>query len=163
MTIHLQLEERLAAFKQTEAAVVFQSGFTANAGTVSSILTRDDVIAERARSAVSALTPRFPAAEIAPVQDLEQATGVADGLVNATPVGMSKYPGMPIRAEWLRPDLWVADIVYFPAETELLVAARGRGARTLSGAGMAVHQAAKAFELFTGNFADAREMERQFT
>src|SRR5690349_16333392 len=44
MAIHLQLEERLAAFKQTEAAVVFQSGFTANAGTVSSILTRDDVI-----------------------------------------------------------------------------------------------------------------------
>jgi glycine C-acetyltransferase len=44
MAIHLELEEKLAAFKQTEAAVVFQSGFTANAGTVSSILGRDDVI-----------------------------------------------------------------------------------------------------------------------
>src|SRR6188508_401865 len=44
MAIHLELEERLAAFKKTEAAVVFQSGFTANAGTVSSILGRDDVI-----------------------------------------------------------------------------------------------------------------------
>ena len=44
MSIHMELEERLAAFKQTEAAVVFQSGFTANAGTVSSILTRDDAI-----------------------------------------------------------------------------------------------------------------------
>ena len=40
----MELERRLAAFKQTEAAVVFQSGFTANAGTVSSILGRDDVI-----------------------------------------------------------------------------------------------------------------------
>ena len=40
----MELERRLAAFKQTEAAVVFQSGFTANAGTVSSLLGRDDVI-----------------------------------------------------------------------------------------------------------------------
>lgn len=44
MEIHMELERRLAEFKQTEAAVVFQSGFTANAGTVSSILGRDDVI-----------------------------------------------------------------------------------------------------------------------
>jgi glycine C-acetyltransferase len=44
MEIHMELERRLAAFKKTEAAVVFQSGFTANAGTVSSILGRDDVI-----------------------------------------------------------------------------------------------------------------------
>src|SRR4051812_32862581 len=44
MAIHLELEQRLAAFKKTEAVVVFQSGFTANAGTVSSILTKDDVV-----------------------------------------------------------------------------------------------------------------------
>jgi glycine C-acetyltransferase len=44
MEIHMELERRLAAFKRTEAAVVFQSGFTANAGTVASILGRDDVI-----------------------------------------------------------------------------------------------------------------------
>jgi glycine C-acetyltransferase len=44
MAIHMELERRLAAFKHTAAAVVFQSGFTANAGTVSSLLGRDDVI-----------------------------------------------------------------------------------------------------------------------
>ncbi len=44
MSIHMELERRLAVFKKTEAVVVFQSGFTANAGTVSSILTKDDVI-----------------------------------------------------------------------------------------------------------------------
>ena len=44
MTIHMELERRLAAFKKTEAVVVFQSGFTANAGTVSAILTKDDVV-----------------------------------------------------------------------------------------------------------------------
>jgi glycine C-acetyltransferase len=44
MAIHVELEERLATFKKTEATVVFQSGFTANAGTVSSVLTKDDVV-----------------------------------------------------------------------------------------------------------------------
>jgi glycine C-acetyltransferase len=44
MAIHMELERRLADFKHTEAVVVFQSGFTANAGTVSSILTKEDVI-----------------------------------------------------------------------------------------------------------------------
>jgi glycine C-acetyltransferase len=44
MAIHLELERRLAAFKQTDAVVVFQSGFTANAGTVAAILTKDDVV-----------------------------------------------------------------------------------------------------------------------
>ena len=42
--IHMELERRLATFKQTEAAVVFQSGFAANAGTVAAVLGRDDVI-----------------------------------------------------------------------------------------------------------------------
>ena len=44
MEVHEELERRLADFKKTEAVVVFQSGFTANAGTVSSILTKDDIV-----------------------------------------------------------------------------------------------------------------------
>jgi len=44
LALHVELERRLAAFKQTEAALVFQSGFTANAGTVAAILGRDDVV-----------------------------------------------------------------------------------------------------------------------
>ena len=44
MAIHVELERRLAAFKSTEAVVVFQSGFAANAGTVAAILTKDDVV-----------------------------------------------------------------------------------------------------------------------
>ena len=44
MDIHVELERRLAAFKNAEAVVVFQSGFAANAGTVSAILTKDDVV-----------------------------------------------------------------------------------------------------------------------
>ena len=44
MQIHMELERRLAAFKKTEAAVVFQSGFAANAGTVAALLTKDDFV-----------------------------------------------------------------------------------------------------------------------
>lgn len=44
MKIHMELERRIAEFKQTEASVVFQSGFTANAGTVSAVLGREDFI-----------------------------------------------------------------------------------------------------------------------
>lgn len=44
MAIHMELEQRLAAFKKTEAVVIFQSGFAANAGTVAAILTKDDVV-----------------------------------------------------------------------------------------------------------------------
>jgi glycine C-acetyltransferase len=44
MTIHMELEEKIAKFKHVEASVVFQSGFTANAGTVQAILSREDII-----------------------------------------------------------------------------------------------------------------------
>src|SRR5437773_4351578 len=44
MEIHMELERRLADFKHTEAVVVFQSGFAANAGTVAAVLTKDDVV-----------------------------------------------------------------------------------------------------------------------
>lgn len=44
MSIHMELEEKIARFKKVDASVVFQSGFTANAGTVAAILGREDVI-----------------------------------------------------------------------------------------------------------------------
>jgi shikimate dehydrogenase len=94
--------------------------------------------------------------------DLAAAMRSADGLVNATPVGMAKYPGMPVPRSELRPDLWVADIVYFPADTDLLRAAAAAGSRTLPGRGMALFQAVKAFELFTGLTPDPIEMSCHF-
>ena len=75
---------------------------------------------------------------------------------------MAKLPGMPIAADLLRPECWVADIVYLPLETELLGEARRRGCRTLSGEGMAVFQAVRAFELFTGLAPDVERMKAAF-
>jgi shikimate dehydrogenase len=56
----------------------------------------------------------------------------------------------------------VADIVYFPLETELLREAKQRGCKTLDGSGMAIHQAAGAFEIFTGLRADRNRMQKSF-
>jgi shikimate dehydrogenase len=81
-----------------------------------------------------------------------------DGVVNTTPVGMTKYPGMPIRPELLTPRHWVADIIYFPPKTELIQRAIALGCRTLTGTGMAVGQAVRSFELFAGVSADRRAM-----
>ena len=86
----------------------------------------------------------------------------ASGIVNTSPVGMAKYPGAPFDTAVLTPEKWVADIIYFPAETELLRAARATGCRTLPGIGMAIYQAVRAFELFTGRKADRRAMADHF-
>jgi shikimate dehydrogenase len=79
------------------------------------------------------------------------AAGDADLVVNATPVGMDGGPaGVVLDASLLGPDQLVADLVYQPTVTPLLGEAAKRGARTLGGIGMLVHQAARAFSLWTG-------------
>jgi shikimate 5-dehydrogenase len=92
--------------------------------------------------------------------DLATAVATADGLVHATPTGMAAHPGLPLPATFLRPSLWVAEVVYRPLETELVRAARALGARVLDGGRMAVFQAADAFALFTGTEPDAARMLR---
>ncbi|WAU86499.1 shikimate dehydrogenase [Streptomyces sp. Qhu-G9] len=82
----------------------------------------------------------------------------ADGVVQATPVGMAAHPGLPFAAGLLHPGLWVAEVVYRPLETELLRAARAVGCAALDGGGMAVFQAADAFRLFTGREPDSVRM-----
>lgn len=122
------------------------------------ILDPDAGAAERL---VAALITRYGAgrAEVAP--DLEAARA-ADGLVNASPVGMAKLPGSPIPEALVEPRHWVADVVYFPLETPLLAIARAKGCATLPGSGMAIFQAVRAFELFTGRPADAEAMRVTF-
>jgi shikimate dehydrogenase len=123
-------------------------------------LTVHDVDGERSAKLVEALTDRFGAGR-AETGDLA-AVKRADGLVHATPTGMAAHPGSPLPAALLRPDLWVADIVYRPLETALLAAARARGCRVLHGGGMVVLQAAESFRLFTGVDPDPARMLRHF-
>lgn len=116
----------------------------------------------RAEALAADLNARFGPGRAVAAADLATAVADADGLVNCTPVGMTKLPGMPLPAALLHPRLWVADIVYFPLETELLRAARAMGCQILDGGGMAVFQAVGAFRLFTGREPDAARMLRHF-
>jgi shikimate dehydrogenase len=121
-----------------------------------------DPQAGRAEKLAGAMCDRFGPSRAIANPDLATAIAAADGLVNASPLGMAHYPGTPLPANLLRPNLWVADIVYFPLKTELLREARARGCRTMSGGGMAVFQAADAFRLFTGIEPDHERMLRHF-
>ncbi|HJP79377.1 MAG TPA: shikimate dehydrogenase [Pseudonocardiaceae bacterium] len=119
-----------------------------------------DVDAERAAALAASLRGRFGpdrATSHSP-SELDERLRRASGLVNATPTGMWSHPGLPVPAELLRSDLWVADVVYRPLDTELVTAARARGASVLTGGLMAVFQAAHAFHLFTGREPDTDRM-----
>jgi quinate/shikimate dehydrogenase (NAD+) len=121
-----------------------------------------DTDRSRAEGVAGALCARFGEGRAVPGADLPAAMAEADGVVNCTPVGMAKYPGLPLPAGLLRPSHWVAEIVYFPLETELLRTARALGCATLDGGRMAVFQAVSAFREFTGLEPDAERMLRHF-
>jgi shikimate dehydrogenase len=125
-------------------------------------LTLFDLDDDRARRLATALAVRFGKGRVVAGTDLAKSMSSADGLIHATPTGMVKYPGLPLPAALLHPRLWVAEIVYFPLETELLRVASRLGCRTLNGGGMAVFQAVEAFRLFTGITPDADRMQRHF-
>lgn len=73
-----------------------------------------------------------------------------DTLVNATSLGMSGQPPLPLRLDALPPGAIVNDLVYSPLETPLLAATRLRGNLAVDGLGMLLHQAAPGFERWFG-------------
>lgn len=121
-----------------------------------------DVNQDAAERLVANLVRHSGADRVRVCTDLATAVQAASGIVNATPIGMATHPGSPVPADMLRPELWVADIVYFPLDTQLLRDARACGCRTLPGSGMALYQAVRAFELFTGRPADPDRMKATF-
>jgi shikimate dehydrogenase len=122
-----------------------------------------DIARSRATILAKRLNSHFGKDRASVVSDVAQSAISAAGIVNATPVGMTKMPGLPIDPGLLRPSCWVADIIYFPIETQLLAEARKRGCRTMSGESMAIHQAARAFELFTGKVPNVDRMRAAFS
>jgi shikimate dehydrogenase len=123
------------------------------------IVDRDGV---RADALAAELNKQYGGSRASATTAAAEALQGATGVVHATPTGMDKLPGLPLGAELLRPDLFVAEIVYFPLETALLEAARALGCRTVDGGTMAVGQAIGAFELFTGLAADPARVDAHF-
>lgn len=106
------------------------------------------------------LSAQFPDQSVIAVSDAGDAIGNADGVIQATPVGMSGHPGVPFELRLLKKHMWLADLVYAPPETELLAHARRIGCRVINGSGMLCFQAAEAFRIFTGVQPDAARMLR---
>ncbi|MGM7669698.1 shikimate dehydrogenase [Microbacterium sp. A93] len=127
-------------------------------------LTLIDLDAERAAARAADLQQQFPDQRVhsRPHTELQEALTTATGLAHCTPVGMHTHPGMPIEASWLRPEMWVSEVVYLPVETELVVAARAAGCQVVDGGRMAVGQALDAFGLMTGRQADPERVRGHF-
>lgn len=117
---------------------------------------------ERAEALARRVAGHYPGRQVLAAGEPAAAIAQADGLIHATPTGMTGHPGLPFDPSLLRAEMWVAEIVYFPLNTELLRAAGDRGCRTMDGGGMMVWQAVGAFEHFTGIAPDAVRMEAHF-
>lgn len=114
--------------------------------------------ADKAAALADALgSPRVTIADWGARAELESSTA----LVNASSAGMAAYGDeSPVPEQALRPDLLVMDIVYKPIGTALLAAAARRGAPTVHGGRMLLHQACGQFELYTGRPAPLEAMDR---
>ncbi|HYR62199.1 MAG TPA: shikimate dehydrogenase [Actinomycetota bacterium] len=161
--------EGLASFLTREAGVeiegrsllVIGAGGSARSVVSGLVLAGADRVTVAARDAARAAALQPLAGEASfgvQVLGFEAATAVAaavaaaDIIVNATPVGQEgEAPLIPVEA--IHPGAVVVDLVYHPLETPLVLAASRAGATAFGGLGMLVHQAALAFEIFTGRSA----------
>lgn len=116
------------------------------------------------RIAVANRTPERAAQAAALASDRGEvvsvdAAGEFDVVINATPLGMGNLKGeMPVSPMLLHPDQIVLDLIYDPPETSLLAQTRAKGIKARNGIGMLVHQAARAFELWTSQPAPLQAM-----
>jgi shikimate dehydrogenase len=121
-----------------------------------------DLDRSRANALKVDLASHYGASRCRVTDDLERDIAAASGVVNATQVGMRGFPGNPVPVAALKASHWAADVIYTPLQTEFLKAAAAKGARTLNGSGMCVHQAVEAFAQLTGVAPDPARLHRAF-
>lgn len=122
---------------------------------------RAQTLAETVKAAASEDADSFTVTGV-DMADVEDYITKADGVVNATPVGMEALPGTAFDTSILKPSQWVSDVIYLPLETQLLREAKAIGCPVVDGSGMAVGQALDAFKHFTGRDADASRLRETF-
>jgi quinate/shikimate dehydrogenase (NAD+) len=95
-----------------------------------------------------------PVANAVSRAEMPAAIRAADGLVNATPLGMTGHPGCAFAPEFIGAQHWVFDAVYTPVETEFLAHARAAGLAILSGFELFRFMAMRSFAAYTGQVPD---------
>jgi shikimate dehydrogenase len=126
------------------------------------VLIIHDLDGARANTLKADLAAHYGTSRCRITSDLERDIAAAEGVVNATQIGMRGFPGNPVPLSALKAGHWAADVVYTPIETEFIQAATVKGARVLNGGGMCVQQAVEAFRLFTGVEPDSARLHRTF-
>ncbi|HXR48532.1 MAG TPA: shikimate dehydrogenase [Candidatus Limnocylindrales bacterium] len=107
-----------------------------------------DFVKEKAEAVAQEIRQRQPRVKVA----TGFPGGEVDLLLNATPLGLKENDPLPLPDKQfpLRQARAVYDMIYKPAETKLLAAAKAAGCKTSNGLGMLLHQGAAAFEIWTG-------------
>ena len=117
---------------------------------------------QAARELLEHLNGALLPVRIAETGDLVDEMRAADGLVNATPVGMYQYPGNPFPREGFGHQRWAFDAVYTPENTAFLEQCRIRDIDTISGFQLFLYQGLDAFHIFTRVEVDAHKVESAF-
>ncbi len=121
-----------------------------------------DLDRARADALAADIRKAHVAVRVVAAADAATAVAGADGVANATPVGMHAYPGNPVSRVPLDGLRWATDAVYTPLETEFIAAARQARASIMTGQELAIGQAVDAFALFVGRAAPAETMRAVF-
>ena len=123
------------------------------------VINRTGAKAQAAASVADAASGSGRRGRVGSMEDI----AAADLVVNATSVGMGSDASMPCDPTVLRPGQVAVDLVYEPIETAWLAALREQGVEAHNGLSMLVHQAAVAFELWTGTEAPVKAMRQAAT
>lgn len=122
-----------------------------------------DLSEKSAHSLVDAINKAGYKARVVTPDTLAEAAKEADGIVNCTPVGHYKTPGIPLDAALIGGQQWAFDAVYTPMDTEFLVEAHKKGLKIVSGFDLFFYQGIDAFEIFTGEkVTDVKPVWDQF-
>jgi len=141
------IRDPLSHIAGSQAAVIGAGGAAAAAVYALQSLDMDVTILARTPAKAGELSERFSV----PVRPLSGFSEVnPDVFINATPVGMGDDSRSPVNVSLLKRGMTVYDLVYTPADTPLLVAAREAGCITIPGTEMFVRQACAQFRCFTG-------------
>ena len=114
--------------------------------------------ASKAEEIAAEIKKQFPSVKVS----VGYPKAEVDLILNATSLGLRPEDGSPLDEKQfsLKQTRAVYDMIYQPAETKLLAAAKSAGCKTANGIGMLVHQGAKAFEIWTGQTAPVAVMRR---
>ncbi len=113
-----------------------------------------DIDAQRSRDVAAASDPTGTTVQAVDAEAFRAAVRSADGLVNATPLGMAQYPGIAFEPADIGSQQWVFEAVYTPIATPFMQAAAAAGLQRLTGFELFLHMGMDTFAFFTGRDVD---------